>query len=146
MLEQTDVVAHLVGGGRDACQHVCHPGVHLSGISLPGHGEALREPHLLSDHRVYLIDGLLVSVEQLQEGSLGARGALGAQKLHIPQHIVQILQIQVELLHPQRGPLPHRGGLGRLEMGEGQSGLGLMLFREIGQFLDDIHQLLLQEP
>ncbi len=145
MLQKTDVIAHLMGGGGDPRQHVGHSGVHLSGIGLAGNGETFLKAHLCGYHRIYLVDGLLIPVEKLQKRRLRARGSFGSQQLHAPEDIVHILQVHKEFLNPEGSPLSHRGGLGRLEMGEGQRGLGLVLVCKIRQHPDHVHQLLLHQ-
>ena len=59
--------------------------------------------------------------------------------------MLQVLQVQTELLKPQSGAFAHGGGLGRLEMSERQSRLGLVLLREVRQFLHHIHQFLFHQ-
>ena len=65
-------------GCRNTCQYVGYSGIHLTGIGLSGYGIALLEAHLGSDHGINLVDGLLIPVEQFQEGCLGSGGSLGA--------------------------------------------------------------------
>ena len=145
MLKKSDIVAHLVCGCSDAGKHICHSGVHLAGVSLSGYRVALGKAHLLRDHGIDLVDGLLISVEQLQEGSLGSRGSLGAEKLHGTENIVQILQIKIKLLQPQSRTLSHGSGLCRLEVCECKGRLCLIFFRKISQLGNDIDQLLLHK-
>ena len=146
VLQQPDVIAHLVGGSPNARKHIGHPGVHLSGIRLAGHRETLLKAHLLRNHGIDPIHLLLVPVKKFQEGGLGACGPFGSQKFHTSQAVVQIFQIQTELLQPQRRPFSHRGGLGRLKMSERQSGLGLVFFCKIPQHRHHIHKLFLHKP
>ena len=81
MLKETDIVGELMGAGCDTCENVQHTGIHFSGIGLAGYGVSGLEAHLLSDHRIDFVDGLLISVEELQEAGLGSGGSLGAEKL-----------------------------------------------------------------
>ena len=67
-----------MSGCRNTGQHVCYSGIHLAGISLAGYRIALLESHLGCNHGIDLIDGLLISVEQFQERSLGSGGSLRA--------------------------------------------------------------------
>ena len=145
MLEQADVVAHLVGRCRNARQYIRHAGIYFAGIRLSGYGETFFEAHLLRDHGIDFIDCSLIPVKQFQERSLGSGRSLGPKELQVSKHIIQILQIQIKFLHPQCCPLSHRGRLGRLKMGECQGGLGLVLFRKIRKLGNDIYQLLLQQ-
>ena len=54
--------------------------------------------------------------------------------------MVEILEIQKELVHPERGTLSHCGRLRRLEMGKGEGRKVLILLREVGEFRDDIQE------
>ena len=42
-------------------------GIHFTGIGLSGYRIAVLESHLLCDHRINLVDRLLISVKQFQE-------------------------------------------------------------------------------
>ena len=54
--------------------------------------------------------------------------------------MVKILEIQKELVHPERCALSDRGRLSRLEMGKGEGRKVLILLREVGEFRDDIQE------
>src|SRR5699024_9368609 len=82
------------------------------------------------------------SVKELQEAGLCSRSSLGSQKLQASQHVLQILQIHHKLLEPERCPLSYSGGLGRLEVREGQSGKLLVPVGEIRQLCYHVHDLL----
>ena len=142
MLQKTDVVGKLVRALGNACQHAHHPGVDLPGIGLSRYRIAGIKSHLGRDHLIGLPAFLMIPVKQLQEAGLGAGGSFRAQKLHGRQHIIKILQIQVQIMEPQGSPLSHCSGLGWLEVGKRQGRLILILIRELGQFRHDIDQLL----
>ena len=61
------------GNARKNIQHSC---INLSGIGLSGYRIAALKAHLFGNHRIDLINGLLVSVKQLQEAGLGSCRAL----------------------------------------------------------------------
>ena len=83
----------------------------------------------------------MVALEQLEEGGLGAGGALAAQQLQGGNAVLHLLQIHQQLVHPQGGPLAHRHQLGRLKVGEAQGGQGLVLPGKPGQVVQHPHQL-----
>ena len=145
VLQQADVIGHLGGACRDAGEHIQHSGVYLSGVGLAGYRIAGGKAHLLRDHGIQSVHLIHVAVKQLQEGCLSSGGSLGTQKLHGGNHIVQILQIQVKLLHPQGGALSYRGGLSGLKMGECQRGKILVAVRKGGKFCQHVHQFFLHQ-
>ena len=54
--------------------------------------------------------------------------------------MVQILEIQKELVHPERGALSDRGRLCRLEVGKGEGRKVLILLREVCELRNDIQE------
>ena len=64
----------------------------------------------------------VIALEQLEEARLGPGGALAAAQPEGLQPVHQLLDVEREVLHPQRGPLADGGELGRLEVGIGQAG------------------------
>ena len=82
MLKKTDIVGHLMRTCCDSCKNVQHTCVNFSGIGLSGYRIAGLESHFLCDHRIDLIDSLLISVKQLQEACLCTCCSLGTKKLH----------------------------------------------------------------
>ena len=82
MLQQTDIVGHLVRTCCDTSQYIQYSGVYFTRVSLTGYRYAFLKAHLLSDHRIDLVDGLLISVKELQKTCLGSGGSLGSQQLH----------------------------------------------------------------
>ena len=140
--QQTQVSGKLAGGLGDASQSVEHQHVHLSRIGLAGHGHAAVEAHLRSDLPFQLLDLLMVALEQLQEGGLGAGGALAAQQLQVVDAVLHLVEIHQQFVHPKRGTLADRGQLGGLEMGEPQGGQRLVGVSEFGQIVQHPHQLI----
>ena len=100
----------------DACKNIEHTGISLSGIGLARHCHACGKAHFLRDHRVNLIDRLLISVKQFQKACLCTSRSLGTKQLHAAEHILQIFQIHQELLCPERCPFSDRCRLCRLKM------------------------------
>ena len=84
----------------------------------------------------------MISVKKLQEAGLGAGGSLGTQKAHGTDQVIQVIQIQLKLHHPQGGALTNRGWLGRLEVGERKCGQILVFFSEPGQLRQHVEQFL----
>ena len=90
MLKKADIIREFMGAGSNSCQDIQHSGIHFSGISLSGYRIAGFESHFLSDHRIDLVNSLLISVKKLQEAGLGSCGSFRAQKFHSAEHIIQI--------------------------------------------------------
>ena len=66
----------------------------------------------------------MVALEELEEGRLGAGGALAAAEPERLQPVGELLHVEPEVLHPEGGPLPDGGELRRLEVGVRQAGQG----------------------
>ncbi len=64
----------------------------------------------------------MVVAEQLEERRLGSRGALAAAEPQRLQPVAQLLDVEAEVLHPERGALAHGGELRGLEVRVGEAG------------------------
>ena len=84
--------------------------------SLSRYRIAVLEPHLLCDHRINLVDGLLISFKQFKEACLCTGRSLGTEKFQSAHHIFQILEIHQEFLCPKCRTLTNGRRLCRLEM------------------------------
>ena len=130
----------------DACQYIDHSGIDFSGVGLAGYRIALFESHLLCNHRIDLVDGLLISVKQFQKACLCPGCSLGTEQFHASKYIVQIFEIQTELLHPKRCTFSDGCRLCRLKMGKCQGRLVFVFickFCQLCQYIDQFlfHQL-----
>ena len=132
--------------GGNASQYIQNSCIHFSGISLPGYRITSSESHLFRDHRIDLVNGLLIPVKELQKACLGSCGSLGSQQFQAAKDIIQILQIHFKLLHPERRPLADCGRLCRLKMGKCKRRLCLILVCKPGKFRDHIDQLCPHQP
>ena len=141
VLQQADVSGHAIGALGDGAEAAQDAAVHLAGVGLAAHGEALRKAELGGDAAVHLVDLLLVAVEEIHEAGLGAGGATAAQKFQAGEQGVQLLHVGEEVLHPQGGPLAHRHRLGGLIVGVAQGGDGGIAPGEGGQIRQHRQQL-----
>ena len=142
MLKETDIVGHLVRTCCDSCKNISNTCVYFTGISLSGYRIAFLESHFLCDHWIDLINGLLISVKQLQEAGLCSGCSLGSKKLHCSKNIFQIFQIKQEFLCPECCTFTNCSRLCRLEMCERQSRLFFIFISESRKFSNDIDQFL----
>ena len=131
--QQTDIGGHLHGALGNAGQGAQHLIIHLAAVGLAADGHHLVKAHLGGDVRLHGLDLLLVALKQLHKAGLGAGGALGAAQGQMGNAGVQLLQVHVELVHPQGGALAHGGQLGRLAVGVGQAGHILVFPGKVGQ-------------
>ena len=129
MLQQTDVIGHLMSAGCNSGKDIGNSRIHLAGIGLSGNRITFLKAHLLCNHR------LLIAVKQLQERSLCSCGSLGAKELHAGKHMVKILKIQTEFLHPQGCTLSNGSRLCRLEMRKCQRRLCLVFICKVSKLL-----------
>ena len=70
MLKKTNIVRHLMCTCSDSRKDIQHTGINLSGIGLSRNRIAGFESHLLCDHRIDLVNGLLIPVKKFQEAGL----------------------------------------------------------------------------
>ena len=127
MLQEPEVIGHAVSTLGNGGQHIQNAAVGLSGIGLAADGEAALKAEGGGDPAVHLVDFRPVALKEIHEAGLGAGGAPAAQEAQSGQHVIQLLQIGAEILHPQCGPLAHRHRLGGLIVGVAQSGRGSVL-------------------
>ena len=100
MLQQADIVGHAVSALGDAAEAAEDAAVHLAGIGLSAHREAVGKSELRRDTAVHLVDLLRVAVEKLHKAGLGAGSAPTAQKVQRGQNVIQLLYIRQKILHP----------------------------------------------
>ena len=103
--QETDVARELVAGGSDTGEDREDVVVNLTGVRLTRHRNLTRESHQLTHTLVELLDLLVVSFKQVQEGGLGAGGALDATEGEVLVLVLQVLQIEEEVLGPQASTL-----------------------------------------
>ena len=143
--QQADVRRHLHGGLADACHGGQHIVVHLAAVGLAADRHDLGKVHLGADVGLDGLDLGGVAVEQLHKAGLGAGGALNAAQCQLGDLVVKLLQIHVQLVHPERGALADGGQLRGLAVGVGQAGHGLVLVGELGQICQHADDLLAHE-
>ena len=145
VLEHTDVVRELMCGLGDAGEHAEHTEIDLTAVGLAGYRIAGREAHLLCDHLIELAALRMITVEELEEGRLGAGGTLRSEKLQGAEYILEILEVEHELVQPQGRTLADGCRLCRLEVGIRKCRHILILHRELAELVDDIDELLMHE-
>ena len=141
MAQQAHVRGKFAGALGNPRQSRNHIVVHLPGVGLSANGHNACKAHFLGNLLLQLLDLLVVSLEQLQEGGLSTGGTLGAQQLQCGDAVLHLLQIHKKIVHPKGSPLADGDQLGRLEMGEAQSGHSLILVGKGGQMGNHLHQL-----
>ena len=141
MLQKPDVVGHAISALSDTAETAENTAVHLSGIGLPAHREAVGKAELRRDTAVHLVDLFLVAVEQLHEAGFGAGGAPAAQEAQRGQQVIQLLHVRQKVLHPEGGALAHGHRLRRLVVGIAQRGRGGVFLRKGRQIPQHRQQL-----
>ncbi len=131
--QEPDVDRELGRRGRQPGQRVQHQAVPLARVGLAADGDGAGESHALGDHAVELAHLVMVAVEELQEAGLGAGGALDAAERQAVEQRLDLLEVEQEVLQPQRRALAEGGRLGRLEVGEAQDRLVALLAAEVVQ-------------
>ena len=108
---------------------------------MAAHGNNLVKAHLCAHIGLYSLDLGRVAVEQLHKAGLGAGGALYAAQSQIGDLVIDLAQIHIQFIHPQRSALANGGQLSGLQVGIGQSGHILVLLGKIGQQSQHANQL-----
>ena len=145
MLKKADIIGHLVCTCCNSCKNIGNTCIYLTGIGLSGYRIAFLKSHLLCDHRINLVDSLLISVKQFQKACLCSGCTFGSQKLHCSQNILQILQIKQEFLCPECCTLTYCSRLCRLKMCKCQSRLIFIFISESRKLGNNIDQFLLHK-
>ena len=116
MLQKADIIGHLMCACRNTCKNIQDSCIYFAGIGLSGYRIAVLESHLFCDHRINLVDCLLIPFEQFQETCLCSGSSLGTQKFQCAHYIFQIFQIHQEFLCPESCTFTNCCRLCRLEM------------------------------
>ena len=124
VLQEPQVVRHLGAPLRHSAQKVEHLRILLAGVGLPRHREAGVKSHPPDEAPLKLAHLGVVAVEELEEARLRPGGPLAAAQPERLEPADDLLDVQRQVLHPERGALPDRGELRRLEMGVRQAGGG----------------------
>mmetsp|Transcript_44083 Transcript_44083/g.134213 ORF Transcript_44083/g.134213 Transcript_44083/m.134213 type:complete len:394 (+) Transcript_44083:457-1638(+) len=139
--EEADVAAHFVrrlGNAREDAEYI---EVDLAGVRLSRDGDGPLEPHELADALVQHLHLLVIAVEQFQEGRLRPRRSLHAAHGEVVDLPRDPLQVEEQILHPQRGALPDRRQLRRLVVRESERGKVPVLHGELLQDADRLYEL-----
>ena len=102
----------------------------LAGVGLTGNAKPRLEIHLLCHHLIEGLNLVGVAVKETQEARLGSRRTLRAAKAQPVKPELHLLQVEQEILSPDRRALADGGQLGRLKMRIGERRELLVLERE----------------
>ena len=139
--QQADVGGHLHGALGKTGNGGKHIVVHLAAVGLAADGHNLVKAHLGAHIGFHCLDLGRIAVEQLHKAGLGAGGTLNAAQGQLADLVVNLLQVHVELVHPQGSALANGGQLGGLAVGVSQAGHILVLLGKIGQVGQHADQL-----
>ena len=144
--QQADVGSHLHSALAQACHGGQHIVVHLAAVGLAAHRHDLGKAHLGADIGLDSFDLGGITAEQFHKAGLGAGGTLDTAQRQLADLVVDLLQVHIQLVHPQGGALANGGQLGGLAVGVGEAGHILVLvskFSQVCQYADDLlaHQL-----
>ena len=81
-----------------------------------------------------------IAVEQIEEGGLGTGGSLGAAQFEASAFETQPLEIEEQLVQPQRGAFAHGGRLRRLQVGHPEARFRRPALGEVGERRDHRQQ------
>ena len=105
VLQKPDVRRHAASALADGRQRVQNPAVEFPGIRLPADGIAALKAKLCGDLPVHLVDLRRIAVKQFNEAGLRAGRTPAAEETERAQRVLHLLEIQRQILQPQRRTL-----------------------------------------
>mmetsp|Transcript_41735 Transcript_41735/g.81808 ORF Transcript_41735/g.81808 Transcript_41735/m.81808 type:complete len:366 (+) Transcript_41735:613-1710(+) len=114
--EEAYITSHLISTLRHPRQDGKDVKIDFACVGLPRHRNRLFEAHEVAHLCVELLDLCVIPVEQLKEGRLRSRCTFNAPHGQIVHFTGNRLQVEHQVLHPDRTPLPHSRELRRLKM------------------------------
>ena len=137
----TDVNTDTLAGGTERAKSVANIDIDLASVGLTGDDESGAEASLLGDELIQSLDLVVVTVEDLEEGSLSTGGTLDTTEAQVITSALKVTQIHQQILDPKTSTLANGNQLSGLTVSETQSGQVLVLLSELGQLVDDNSQL-----
>ena len=137
----TDINANALAGSTERAESVADINIDLTRVCLTGDDESGAEASLLGNELVKALDLGVVTVEDLEEGSLSTGGTLDTTETQVVTGTLEVTQIHEQILDPETSTLANGNQLGGLAVGETQAGEVLVLLGELGQLVDDDGQL-----
>ena len=135
--KQADVIAEFVNAGGDAREAGDDLGIHLSRIGLSGDVERMLEAEALGDQLVELLHLGMVAVKKRQESDACVPVVpFTPRNLSVCDAVFDLLQIDRQVLRPERGALADGRELGGLKMRVTERRQGLPLYGKIRQRVD----------
>ena len=122
VLEQSQVARHLGRRLGDAAQRVEDRAVGLPRVGLAGHGERSREPELAVTRRSSSRTLSWSPSKSSRKEACVPVVPLQPRNRKRLEPVAELLDVEREVLHPERGALADRGELRRLEVGVGEAG------------------------
>jgi hypothetical protein len=135
--QQPDVGGELGRRLADPGKSIEDEGVDLARVGLPGHRVAVRKAESFGNPSVEGAHLVVVTVEELEEGGLGAGCALDPSHLEAVPLETEPLEVEQEVLQPHTGSLADSGWLGGLEMGHAEGRFVGPLLGEDGEGRDN---------
>ena len=142
MLQETDIVRHLVSALSDTAENSQHFGINFSGICLTGDRNRFFKAHFLYDFPIQLFDFFMIPVKKIQETGLGTCRTLYPQHHEAVDELADVQIVEIKILHPQGGSLAYRGQLSRLKMSESQSRHVFVFQREYAEPAEQIRDFM----
>lgn len=137
----TNVNTDTLAGGTERAQSVANVHIDLARVGLTGDDECGAEASLLGDKLIQLLNLTVITIEDLQERGLGARGALHATEAEVIAGTLEVAQVHQQVLNPQASTLANGDQLSRLTVSETQAREVLVLPGKLRQLVNDNGQL-----
>ena len=112
---------------------------------MAGNRETGRKAHFLRNFLIKLFYLAVIAIEQLQETCLRARGALGAEQLHLRKLEFKRFKIKQQIFQPQGSALADGGRLSGLEVSKGEAGQVFIRQRKLRELIHEVHKLFVNQ-
>lgn len=133
MREEADIGGDFMEAGGDSAEAIEDLGIDFSGVGLAGNGVAGGEAHALGDAGFEFSDFGVITLKELEEAGLGTGRPFDAAAFEGLEAVGDFFEIGDEIVGPESRAFADGGGLGGLEVREGEAGEGGMLFGEGGE-------------
>ncbi len=143
--EQPQVHREFVGRRADAGQGFGNLHIKFPGVGLACDIKNIVKSKLFGDKFIKFTNFVMIAIEQLEKGRLGANRSLGAAGLELFLQMFDVVKIHQQILNIKSMALADRGGLGRLIMSVAEGGQCLVGAAEGDQVGNDIKQGLLDQ-
>jgi hypothetical protein len=140
--KMSDIGRDTLASSTEVADGAANLEINLTGVGLSGNGVAASESSLLSDELVKLLNLVVVTIEDLEEGCLSTSGTLDTAEAELITSSLHGSEIHQQILEPDTCSLSNGSELGGLKVSETKAGLVLPLHGKSGELVNGSGHLL----